>query len=811
MYRQCLTGCWMIVYVLTALIPAQAHFPHDFHEFVALSPEFSADGSLFVAQHQGETARPPVTLLSRDRGNSWEYHPAGLDNLGLFTSAVVSPRYAVDNTVFMTNDVSGVFRSTDRGRSWMQLNDGLPTLALKHSAAAVDDGGQVVLLVSGIAGGLYRSADYGASWVTVISPDVIVGALAMSPDFDQDGTVLAGDTSGALFVSEDGGWTFSQRDPLTAAGPIMQIEFTPGYGSTGEIYLGTVTGLYFSDSRATSFTSVQSFGSEWVSALAVSPDYETDLTLFAATPTQGLFKSIDAGQTWTLYETGKELAAQTNYHFLDIEISDAFAEDATVFLATFEGLFRSENGGESWSELETRPPELIMDVALSSDVASDGIMLVSTYGGGLYVTQDAGATWEVSNLGVTQPYTYDVAVLRNPGDEPILLAAEAGYLLQSTAGGTGWLRKPTSGANYCMPTAMTPSPAFSGDQTVFLGCRQDGFKVTRDAGDTWQMMLSTEQLANGRISSIALSPEFASDATVFATHWSGFFLRSRDAGNSWEVIIAGLPAPWRFYGGTSIAVSPSYSTDSFLIASTPKGIYRSLDAGDRWWPTPDSASPVASGVIEFVGFSPNFDLDRTLLASVRGEGLFRSEDAGLSWQRIAIDSFESGHEIKAFAFSPDFAQDGVILGYGGGHLLRSTDRGDTFASFDIPFVRHEEDRFQTISYAGEWNIIYSEGASATRFAAARGAGKLAELTFWGTGVSWIGFRAEMLGIAQVYIDLQLVAVVDQYHPTVRWGESLYSISGLPEGRHQIHIVTTGERNADATSNWTLIDAFDVTR
>ena len=88
---------------------------------------------------------------------------------------------------------------------------------------------------------------------------------------------------------------------------------------------------------------------------------------------------------------------------------------------------------------------------------------------------------------------------------------------------------------------------------------------------------------------------------------------------------------------------------------------------------------------------------------------------------------------------------------------------------------------------------------------------MAILPFWGTGVSWVGVRAEVLGIAKVYIDWQLAATVDQYSPAPLWQQALYTVSGLTPGQHIIHVVASNNKNPSALANWTVVDAFDVIR
>jgi photosystem II stability/assembly factor-like uncharacterized protein len=101
----------------------------------------------------------------------------------------------------------GMFRSTDSGQNWQQINNGLR--AVYESALLITNG---YIFVGadfvGGAGGVYRSTDYGDSWVE-INHDMIqtdVRALATNPS----GHIFAGTYfGGGVFRSTDNGdsWT----------------------------------------------------------------------------------------------------------------------------------------------------------------------------------------------------------------------------------------------------------------------------------------------------------------------------------------------------------------------------------------------------------------------------------------------------------------------------------------------------------------------------------------------------------------------------------------------------------------------------
>ena len=790
---------------------SHAHYPHDVSEFIALSPNFSTDETVFTAQKQASSVRPHVALVSRNGGNSWQHTPVGLDNISKITSAVVSPLYSIDQTVILTTASEGVYRSLDAGYSWTQANQGLNNLHLNNSAATVDNNGKVVLYVTGEQGGMYRSRNFGESWKEIIPVSTVISAFSISPGYSTDNTLLVSDGSGTLFISENQGNSFSALPLVTGVGRIQQIAFTPDYSLSGEVYIGSTTGLFYSSDRANSFTPVTAYTAGSVSGLAISPGYVDDLTLFVTNPAQGVYKTTDAGKSWTLHTIDKVLSGQTGNHYISIKLSDAYESDGIVFITMFEGLFRSDNGGVDWREQDPRPAGLIYDIALSPDFIYDRKILVSTYGGGLYLTDNAGQNWRSINVGLPELNTYQVAFSGGNGVTPAMLATQGNNLLTTDNNGANWVAKAITDSlpAGCIPSAFELSPDYTTDNTMYIGCRKDGLIRSQDAGTNWNVLISTEEMAGGSLVALQASPDFGLDNSFFLADSRGNIARSIDKGNNWKIIDNGLPK--RYYGGSSIHVSPDYNNDKLLFAATGKGLFGSLNGGNGWGGIPDINSPVASGVIEAFGFSPDFSQDHTLLASVRGIGLFRSDDASLSWQQVGEGLQENGYQLSGFVFSPDFANDGVIIGYSHDHLLYSSDRGNSFVLFDIPYIRHDDNRKQSVTYNGHWELVDTVQANANSLHAINKAGRESMISFWGTGVSWIGMSGNNLGIADVFIDGNLQASVDLYGAQQFWQQTVFTVNNLPEGLHELKVVTTGKKNALSTDSWVVIDAFDVIR
>ena len=105
---------------------------------------------------------------------------------------------------------SGVFRSTNGGRAWREVDFPLelgPVLSLALSPAYSKDG---ILFAGTESQGLYRSEDRGLNW-TRLGDDAIpdaVNAIFLSPEFPERANVLVMLNDG-LLLSQDGSRSWS--------------------------------------------------------------------------------------------------------------------------------------------------------------------------------------------------------------------------------------------------------------------------------------------------------------------------------------------------------------------------------------------------------------------------------------------------------------------------------------------------------------------------------------------------------------------------------------------------------------------------
>ncbi len=166
--------------------------------------------------------RPAEIFISEDNGETWTRSNlnAGAECWFINTTRVTSihfdPREA--DTIWMTIEIDGVFRSTDRGQTWTRLIDGLADCDT-HDLVFIDaDDGSRTLLCSTEAG-LHKSTDNGENW-TFVQVDEAPWMYWRSIKYraDKNGVIFAsvGDKpsgeAGVLLISRDFGETWERSN-----------------------------------------------------------------------------------------------------------------------------------------------------------------------------------------------------------------------------------------------------------------------------------------------------------------------------------------------------------------------------------------------------------------------------------------------------------------------------------------------------------------------------------------------------------------------------------------------------------------------
>jgi photosystem II stability/assembly factor-like uncharacterized protein len=267
----------------------------------------------------------------------------------------------------------------------------------------------------------------------------IVYALATSPAFTQtkQGVCFAARFSG-LYRSDDGGstWRFAYDSlNLTETVAATTVVLSPDFETDQTVFVGAPGGVLHSvDGGKTWYVAMLPSPPPTVSTLVVSPNFTRDGVLLAGTTDAGVFRSADRGTHWAAWNFGL-----LDLSIIAMAISPDFANDETLYAGTDSGIFRSTNGGRAWREVDLPIGfEPVLSLALSPNYAQDGILFAGTESRGLFHSTDRGKSWfHLGKDAITDAVNTIVLSPDYPAKQDILVMLSNGLLI-SRNNGQSW-------------------------------------------------------------------------------------------------------------------------------------------------------------------------------------------------------------------------------------------------------------------------------------------------------------------------------------------------------------------------------------
>ncbi|MDI6815104.1 MAG: hypothetical protein QMC90_03380 [Dehalococcoidales bacterium] len=252
---------------------------------LAPSPSYSQDNTLFMLTWGGEHS----LWRSLNGGARWErVSSSTLANVDSLNLIELSPQYGNGSQVVLIAGTSGgnpaIWESTDNGQSFSSprfTRD--PTTGATFAIdiwAVVNDNTLFVGSFDGSNGLVYYTTNSGFSYSTrAEAGNQSLNSIALSPDYEQDETILVGNTNGWVYWSNDNGISFEPL-PLDATSPpltgYISVAFDPGFTSNKTVYAASNSagmGIYrFIIGTSTSWESIDSPKGCIISQLMVSAE-----------------------------------------------------------------------------------------------------------------------------------------------------------------------------------------------------------------------------------------------------------------------------------------------------------------------------------------------------------------------------------------------------------------------------------------------------------------------------------------------------------------------------------------------------------
>lgn len=231
---------------------------------------------------------------------------------------------------------------------------------------------------------------------------------------------------------------------------------------------------------------------------------------------------------------------------------------------------------------------------------------------------------------------------------------------------------------------------------ILLGTSAGQMFSSIDAGHTWSRLarLGGDDYV---LDHISIDPQ--NSDRIYVSAWSlsgqqiGEVFRTRDGGRNWET----LPA----MHGKSIRAMAMYKGDSrVLVAGALDGVYRSKDAGDTW----ERLSPAGSAEIkniESIAIDPK---DPNTVYAGTWHLAWKTSDAGANWQHINKGMID---DSDVFSVIVDHDNPSIVFASACSGIYKSETAGNAFSKIQgIPFsarrtrVLKQDPTNENIVYAG---------------------------------------------------------------------------------------------------------------
>ncbi len=261
---------------------------------------------------------------------------------------------------------------------------------------------------------------------------------------------------------------------------------------------------------------------------------------------------------------------------------------AILYAVANGGVFKSTNGGESWSPSNVGLSALSVNdlVIAPSNPSTLYLYSESITGGGIFKSINGGKAWNPVNTGL--PATVSVSALAIDPSNPATLYAGIRGVYRPAASGLessgASVFKSTDGGGSWRPIYTMPSNSWSvtisklvidpsNPSTLYYMLTYGGVYKSTNSGGNWNLLTTNE------VSLLVFDPSHPSTqyAGICSSGNGCGLFKSTDGGGSWTSSNTGLPSHWAF---DSLVIAPS--NPSTLYAAANGGVFKSTNRGETW-------------------------------------------------------------------------------------------------------------------------------------------------------------------------------------------------------------------------------------
>jgi photosystem II stability/assembly factor-like uncharacterized protein len=297
---------------------------------------------------------------------------------------------------------------------------------------------------------------------------------------------------------------------------------------------------------------------------------ESDPSVLVAGTFNGIFRSNDSGETWQQLPT-QETPGLKHVESLAIDPRSA----NIIYAGTWYLPYKSTDGGQSWKSIKNGIIDDSDIFAIDIDPRDPNHVIMSACSG-IYETKNGGDSWRKVQ-GIPSQSRRTRAILQHPSVPNLVFAGTTEGFWRSERGGDAdsWM---VTTSRQLEINSITVHP--SRPETIYIGTNNYGVMISLDGGKSF---LPTNSGYSGRFANSIVpdreDPSRIYAATINTTTGGGFLFVSTDNGESWRPSMRSMPSRLITY-----SILQDGQDANIIYLGTNLGVYRSVDRGTSWAP-----------------------------------------------------------------------------------------------------------------------------------------------------------------------------------------------------------------------------------